>query len=198
MGSRACPERFMPLMGGDESILIYSTITRSFPDRERVVRGLVSISCEAPQSAGARLEIRERDISARQGARKPCGIRSPGPLDVANEGKPVIFCPQEDAGRVLSFMKGHECGMDAAVTGKVASLGGNRGILRTAAGGSRRWIFRGRADSPDLLEPFPAGRCQGRTARGVSRKTCLSGTVWTMDFMIFCFRGETRPLPSTR
>ena len=69
-----------------------------------------------PRRAQGRLETRER-IPVKQEALGPCGPRGPGPLDAVDGGKLAVFCPHEDAGGVLSSMKGRECGMDAAIEG---------------------------------------------------------------------------------
>jgi hydrogenase expression/formation protein HypE len=66
-----------------------------------------------------------------------CDILGLDPLFLANEGKMALFCPLEEAERVLTAMKGHPLGRDAAVIGAVGETRKGRLILRTAVGGSR-------------------------------------------------------------
>ncbi len=59
------------------------------------------------------------------------------PLFLANEGKMVVFCAEQDAEKILATMKSHEFGKDAAIIGNVSGKGRGRFVLQSAIGGSR-------------------------------------------------------------
>ncbi|HOV68615.1 MAG TPA: AIR synthase-related protein, partial [Methanoregulaceae archaeon] len=57
------------------------------------------------------------------------------PLQVANEGKVVMGVPPGEADAVLSALRSHPLGADAAIIGTVTE--GSRVVMATAAGGER-------------------------------------------------------------
>jgi hydrogenase expression/formation protein HypE len=116
------------ILGVSDSIRFMRDATRG---------GLGAILSEAATGADARFEIREQAIPVKEEVRGLCEVLGLDPLYIANEGKVVVFCPAGDAEKVLSFMKGHPLGKDAAVIGEVKSMGGGRVVLHTAIGGSR-------------------------------------------------------------
>jgi hydrogenase expression/formation protein HypE len=87
--------------------------------------------------SGTTVVIRERDIPVREDVRGVCEVLGLDPLFLACEGKLALFCPADDAERVLLAMEGHPFGKNAALIGTVAEVGGGRLILQTAIGGSR-------------------------------------------------------------
>jgi hydrogenase expression/formation protein HypE len=99
--------------------------------------GLGAILAEIGGQSGCIIELREKDVPVREEVRGICEILGFDPLFLANEGKVVLFCAPEDAGRVMAVMKAHEYGREAAVIGAVGDRGRGRLILRTAIGGSR-------------------------------------------------------------
>jgi hydrogenase expression/formation protein HypE len=68
------------------------------------------------------------------------------PLEVANEGKIVMAVAPGDAGAVLSALRTHKYGKEAAIVGEVVE--GDRVIMRTSIGGER-FI------EPPLGDPVP-------------------------------------------
>jgi hydrogenase expression/formation protein HypE len=59
------------------------------------------------------------------------------PLDVADEGKLLAFCPPARADALLQAMRAHPLGRDAAVVGEVAAGPAGLVELATAFGGRR-------------------------------------------------------------
>jgi hydrogenase expression/formation protein HypE len=105
--------------------------------RDATRGGLGAILSEVASASQARIEITEKAIPVRDEVRGLCEILGLDPLYIANEGKVVLFCPAAEGDKVLSSMRGHALGRDAAVIGEVKSLGSKRVILHTAIGGSR-------------------------------------------------------------
>jgi hydrogenase expression/formation protein HypE len=59
------------------------------------------------------------------------------PLYVANEGKLVCICPQQDASRVLEAMQAHPLGRQAALIGEVVDDPHGLVQMETGFGGGR-------------------------------------------------------------
>lgn len=123
------------LNGLVEGVLACSQGIRFMRDATR--GGLGSILSEIAQASGARIEIWEKDLPVRDEVRGACEVLGLDPLYIANEGKMVVFCPWDDAEKVLSFMKGHQYGTHASLIGRVTEMEGKRVILHTLIGGSR-------------------------------------------------------------
>jgi hydrogenase expression/formation protein HypE len=123
------------LNGLVEVILEESRNIRFMRDATR--GGLGAVLVEAALASGLTFEIEEQLVPVRDDVRGLCEILGLDPVFIANEGKMVVVCSGKDAGRVVSSMKAHPLGGNAAVIGRVA--GGKRGrvVLKTVVGGSR-------------------------------------------------------------
>lgn len=125
-----------PLNGLVEKILDASPNIHCMRDATR--GGLGAILAEMAQQSGSAIIIRELDIPVREDVRGVCEILGFDPLFLACEGKIAVFCPADEAGKVLDAMRGHEYGRNAALIGTVtAEQERGRLILNTAVGGSR-------------------------------------------------------------
>ncbi len=124
-----------PLNGLVEVIL--KTTPRVHCMRDATRGGLGAILAEMASQSGTTVVVRERDIPVREDVRGVCEVLGLDPLFLACEGKLALFCPADDAERVLLAMEGHPFGKNAALIGTVAEVGGGRLILQTAIGGSR-------------------------------------------------------------
>ncbi|MBP9021504.1 MAG: hydrogenase expression/formation protein HypE [Syntrophobacterales bacterium] len=124
-----------PLNGLVEVILKATPRVHCMRDATR--GGLGAILAEMASQSGTTVVIRERDIPVREDVRGVCEVLGLDPLFLACEGKLALFCPADDAERVLLAMEGHPFGKNAALIGTVAEVGGGRLILQTAIGGSR-------------------------------------------------------------
>jgi hydrogenase expression/formation protein HypE len=65
------------------------------------------------------------------------------PLHIANEGKLIAFCPPEESEKLLSAMKAHPKGRDAAIIGEIREDKNEQIQLNTSFGGKRlvEWRF---------------------------------------------------------
>ena len=66
-----------------------------------------------------------------------CEILGLDPLQVANEGKLIAVVPGESADAVLSAMRGHEYGRQAAIVGHVTDEHPRMVVARTALSAKR-------------------------------------------------------------
>jgi hydrogenase expression/formation protein HypE len=124
-----------PLNGMVEGILKASPNIRFMRDATR--GGLGAILVEVTQQSGLSMEIQEANIPVRSDVRGLCEILGLDPIFIANEGKMVVICPEKDAVTVLSSMKSHQYGRDAAIIGSMSEGLRARVVLSTIIGGSR-------------------------------------------------------------
>lgn len=99
--------------------------------------GLGAILCEIASQSACRIVIEEKDIPVRENVRGLCEILGIDPLFLANEGKMVVFCPPDDAPKVIGIMTEQEYGLDATMIGMVQEKGKGRLVLNTVIGGAR-------------------------------------------------------------
>jgi len=83
------------------------------------------------------IQIFEADLPISTPARAASEILGLDPLYLANEGKCLIIVPPADAHLILSRMKQHRHGKQAAIIGKITSDNVGRVLLKTKVGGNR-------------------------------------------------------------
>ena len=98
------------------------------------------------RKSGTGVVIEEEALPVRRSVRSASEMLGIDPLEVANEGKIVMAVAPGDAEAVLSALRTHPYGRDAAIVGTVVE--GDRVILRTRIGGER-FI------EPPLGDPVP-------------------------------------------
>lgn len=99
--------------------------------------GLATTLKEAALEAGLCIRIHEQTLPIPPQVKGACSLLGLDPLYVANEGVLVAVVDPGVAERVVSAMRGHEHGRNAAVIGTVDKLSPGMVLLDTAAGGSR-------------------------------------------------------------
>lgn len=99
--------------------------------------GLATALNELANQSAVGITLLEPAIPVKPAVRAACELLGLDPLYVANEGKLICICPQQDANTLLEVMVAHPLGKDAAIIGQVqqdppgfvqmqTSLGGNR------------------------------------------------------------------------
>lgn len=99
--------------------------------------GLASALNEMAAEAGLAVELDETRLPLRPEVTGVCEILGLDPLYLANEGRLVAFCPEEEAAAVLAAMRALPEGRDACIVGRALSGPPGRVTLRTAFGGAR-------------------------------------------------------------
>jgi len=104
--------------------------------------GLAATLNEIAQQSGVGISLQENDIPIRDEVRGACEILGLDPLYVANEGKLLAICKEDDAEKLLATMKAHPLGEQAAIIGTVIEDKNSFVQLKTGFGGSRvvDWI----------------------------------------------------------
>ncbi|MEM6575606.1 MAG: hydrogenase expression/formation protein HypE, partial [Pseudomonadota bacterium] len=99
--------------------------------------GLATALNEMAQQSGVGMMLDEDAVPVKPAVHAACELLGLDPLYVANEGKLVCICAQDDAGRLLNVMRAHPLGCDAAIIGKVVEDQHGFVQMETSFGGSR-------------------------------------------------------------
>lgn len=99
--------------------------------------GLATALNEMAQAAGVGMRLDEPAIPVRDAVRGVCEILGLDPLYIANEGKLIAFCAASDAPKLLSIMKTHQLGREAAIIGHVVEDSHAFVEMTTSLGGRR-------------------------------------------------------------
>ncbi len=99
--------------------------------------GLATTLNELAQQSGVGMQIREEVIPVNPDVLAVCELLGLDPLYVANEGKLICICRADDADTLLTVMKKHPLGREAAVIGEVVKDEHCFVQMETAFGGSR-------------------------------------------------------------
>lgn len=97
--------------------------------------GFASAINEMAYKSQKQVIIEEESLPIRRSVRSAGEMLGIDPLEVANEGKVILSVAPEDANAVLSALRSHPLGRDAAIIGSVTI--GAHVILRTKVGGER-------------------------------------------------------------
>jgi hydrogenase expression/formation protein HypE len=101
--------------------------------------GLATVCHEVAGRAKARITLEESMIPIRAEVAATCGLLGIDPLYLACEGRVLFWAHRDDASKLLSGLRQHELGREAAVIGRVDALDahGVPVVLNTRIGGTR-------------------------------------------------------------
>jgi len=99
--------------------------------------GLATTLNELAQQSAVGMKLREKDIPVDPAVTAACELLGLDPLYVANEGKLICICKQQDAEQVLNVMQNHPLGKNAAIIGEVVEDQHGFVQLQTNFGGNR-------------------------------------------------------------
>ncbi len=99
--------------------------------------GLASTLNEIAAASGVGVAIDERALPVRPDVQSACELLGLDPVYVANEGKVVFFVAPDAADRVLSVLRAHPLGRDAAHIGQVTAEHPRMLVARTQMGANR-------------------------------------------------------------
>ena len=131
-----------PLYGLVEAMMETSRANLQSPPSIHCLRdatrgGLAAVLNELAGSSKVGIEFDERKVPIRPEVNAACEMLGLDPLYIANEGKLVAILPEEIAEAVLSAMRRHEYGKDAAIIGRVVSEHPGLVTAKTSIGGMR-------------------------------------------------------------
>ncbi len=99
--------------------------------------GLASTLNEIAQASGVGIDIDEPSLPVRREVQSACELLGLDPVYVANEGKAVFFVAPQAADAILSVLRAHPLGRDAARIGLVTAHHPRMLVARTAMGANR-------------------------------------------------------------
>lgn len=98
--------------------------------------GVAAALNEIAQTAGIGVEIVERNIPIPPAVQAACELLGMDPLHIANEGKLIAFVERSDADHLLSVMRSHPLGHEAALIGYATADHPGVVVARTGIGGT--------------------------------------------------------------
>jgi hydrogenase expression/formation protein HypE len=126
-----------PLAGLIRSILESVAASEIRVMRDPTRGGLATTLNELVSGTGVGMEIDESSIPIREDVRSLCEMAGYDPLYIANEGKAVIVVSLEASDSLLSAVRAHPLGANAAIIGRVTLNYPGTVTMRTAIGGGR-------------------------------------------------------------
>lgn len=99
--------------------------------------GLTAALYDIAEASNVGIRIREAEVPVRTAVAGACNLLGLDPLNVANEGKAVIVCDAQRGDAVLSRLRDHSLGRNAACIGIVGADPPGRVLLETRIGGER-------------------------------------------------------------
>lgn len=99
--------------------------------------GLATTLNEIARQSGVGMMLQEKDLPVTEAVGAACELLGLDPLYVANEGKLVAICAEQDAGKLLEAMRAHPLGKAAAIIGRVHEDARHFVQMTTCFGGRR-------------------------------------------------------------
>ena len=129
------PSDCAPLWGLVNAVIAAGCTIHAMRDLTR--GGLAGALCDLAEISKLGMRVWEGKVPVRSAVKGACDLLGLDPLNVANEGTLVIFCPADEAGGVLSAMRSHPFGRSAAVIGEVCEEPRGTVLLASTIGGER-------------------------------------------------------------
>jgi len=99
--------------------------------------GVATTLNEIALQSKAQIQIEEDSLPIPEAVRGICELLGIDPLYMANEGKVLIFCPENESKKVLSAMRNDPLGRNSRIIGRVVKKDNPLVLLRTAIGSTR-------------------------------------------------------------
>lgn len=99
--------------------------------------GLATSLNELAEQSGVGMQLDESAILVKAQVAAACELLGLDPLYIANEGKLIAVCAESDAETLLSVMRAHSLGQDAAIIGRVVADEHQMVQMQTRFGGQR-------------------------------------------------------------
>jgi hydrogenase expression/formation protein HypE len=99
--------------------------------------GMATVICELAKGKDYGVKLTEADIPVSNPVRSACEMLGYDPLYLANEGKVLMVVSRKEADKIMSIMKAHPLGANAAIAGELTDVHPGEVVLHTGIGGSR-------------------------------------------------------------
>lgn len=124
-----------PLNGLVEAVLSAGCDVKFMRDPTR--GGLATVLADVADETSLSVEIEESALPMDTAVRHAAELLGLDPLTVANEGKCLVCVGAEDADKVVSILRQHRLGLEAAVIGRITEVAPPLIEMITTAGGRR-------------------------------------------------------------
>lgn len=110
--------------------------------RDATRGGVAAVLHEIASASAVGIRIYENQLPISPGVESACELLGIDPLNVANEGKLLAFCPPSQAQQVLKCVKSHPLGKNAAIIGEVRADPNHLVEMELVYGGHRlvQWL----------------------------------------------------------
>ncbi len=99
--------------------------------------GLAATLNEIARQSRVGMHLEEAAIPVKQEVEAACELLGLDPLNIANEGKLIVICAAEDSEKLLTALRAHPLGRDAAQVGRVVEDPHHFVQMKTRFGGRR-------------------------------------------------------------
>lgn len=99
--------------------------------------GVATVLNEVAAKTKLGIEISEPDLPVSNGVRAMCEVLGFDPLHIANEGKVLMICNQDDSQNILEILKKNVLGTKSAIIGRIVADHPGRVVLKNETGGRR-------------------------------------------------------------
>jgi hydrogenase expression/formation protein HypE len=99
--------------------------------------GIAAALCDIAEKSNVGICIEESLLKVKDEVRGVCGLLGFDPLNIANEGKAIVICPEEDSKKALKILKSHSLGKESYIVGRVTLESAGTVLLKTNIGGKR-------------------------------------------------------------
>ena len=123
------------LNGLIKCVLSESTSVKFMRDPTR--GGVATVLNELVDKINLGIDIDETALPVSKGVKAMCELLGFDPLYIANEGKVVMVVDEHESEHVLSILKKHELGKEAAIIGRVVDNHPGKVVLKSVTGGTR-------------------------------------------------------------
>ena len=99
--------------------------------------GVAAVLNEISEFSNVTIALEENELPMKEEVKAVAEMLGLDPLYIANEGKLCAFVPEAYAEKVISEMRKHPLGLEAAIIGRVTEESGTKVYLNTVVGGKR-------------------------------------------------------------
>ncbi len=99
--------------------------------------GVATVLNELAVKINLGIALNEEDIPVSNGVKAMCEILGFDPLHIANEGKVLIVCGEQDSHIIMETLKKNQLGRQSVIIGKVVDDHRGKVVLKTETGGRR-------------------------------------------------------------
>ncbi len=99
--------------------------------------GVAAALCDIAEASSCGITVTESSLPVKNSVRGACDLLGLEPIAVANEGKAIVICSDNDKNEVLRIIRSHPLGQDACIIGNITAEPAGIVLMKTRTGGER-------------------------------------------------------------